>query len=265
MRAQPDVAPESHAAQRDEERKLPRMAQVRCLNCDAGLSDGIIFCSHCAQRTDTGRLSFADVARDALQTFVNVERGPIAFGWALLTRPGITAREYVEGKRRRHYGPFATLIVLVGFAALAVNLSGFQVLSHDGLTGRPTDLLQRHFNLLLLVQVPLLAMACRLVFHRANLRLPEHMVLGAYAIGVRAILLAMVAPITLATSKAPTAGLVYAFWGAWYLYFGWAASQFYRGPRIGSWARGVLAAALGHAGIVALLFAGNRVYEAVMA
>jgi hypothetical protein len=62
----------------DKQRKLPRMAQLRCLNCDTDLVDAV-FCSHCAQRTDTGRLSFADVARDALQTFVNVERGPVAF------------------------------------------------------------------------------------------------------------------------------------------------------------------------------------------
>ena len=45
---------------------------------------------------------------------------------ALITRPGAVAREYVEGKRRRHYGPFATLAVLVGLAALAVNVADFE-------------------------------------------------------------------------------------------------------------------------------------------
>ena len=235
------------------------MAQ-RCLNCDTVIADAGAFCHHCAQRSDTARLSFADVARDALQTFVNVERGPLAFAWALLSKPGTVAREYVDGKRRRHYGPFATLIVLVGFAALTVELSGFQVLSHDGLAARPTDLLQRHFNLLLLVQVPLLAAACALLFRSDRLRLPEHMVLGAYAMGVRAVVLALAGPIGFATEMAPGAGLVYAFWAAWYVYFGWAASQFYAGPRLRSWALGVVAAALGHAGIVGLLFVGNRVY-----
>ena len=30
----------------------------------------------------------------------------------------------IDGKRRRHYGPFATLTVLVGVTALAVNTLG---------------------------------------------------------------------------------------------------------------------------------------------
>ena len=104
------------------------MAERRCLNCESAIAATARFCPHCSQRTDTARLSFADMTRDLMHAFVNVERGPLMFAWALLTRPGRIAREYIEGRRRRYYGPFATLAVLVGFAALALNLSGFQVL-----------------------------------------------------------------------------------------------------------------------------------------
>ena len=97
-------------------------------------------CPNCSQRTDTARLSFADMTRDLIHAFVNVERGPLVFAWALLTRPGAMAREYVEGRRRRYYGPFATLAVLVGLATLAVNLSGFQALSQEVSAGPATVL-----------------------------------------------------------------------------------------------------------------------------
>jgi len=201
-----------------------------------------------------------------MQTFVNIERGPLAFASALLTRPGRVAREYVEGKRRRHYGPFATLAVLVGVTALTVNLSGFQILSQDGLASAPTNLFQRHFNLLLLVQLPLLGGACAVLFRGARLTLPEHMVLAAYALSVRAVFLTLVVPLAyLMSTSAPRPGQVYAFWAAWYVYFGWAASQFYPGPRMRTWFLGALAAAIGHAAIVALLFAGNAAYEALVA
>ncbi|HEY2257402.1 MAG TPA: hypothetical protein VGI11_17345, partial [Variovorax sp.] len=57
---------------------------------------------------------------------------------------------------------------------------------------------------------------------------------------------------------------VYAFWIAWYVYFGWAASQFYReGSRLGVWLRGAVAAAIEHAAIIAVLVAGSDVYEAL--
>jgi hypothetical protein len=234
------------------------------LNCDVAFVESARFCAHCGQRADTGRLSFADIARDLMHTFVNLERGPVTFAWALLTRPGHVAREYVEGRRRRHYGPFATLAVLVGLTALAVNLSGFQVLSNDGLPSAPMNLLQRHFNLLLLAQVPLLGVACTALFRGARLRLPEHMVLVAYALSVRAAFLALVGPVSyLASTFAPSHEAVYAFWAAWYIYFGWAASQFYAGPRLQSWIRGAVAAAIGHASIIAALLAGSAAYVLV--
>src|SRR6185436_14980728 len=192
------------------------MAERRCLNCESTFAAAARFCPQCSQRTDTARLSFVDMTRDLLHAFVNVERGPLVFAWALLTRPGVVAREYIEGRRRRYYGPFATLAVLV--------------------------------------QLPLLGFTCALLFRDARLTLPEHMVLVAYTLGMRAVALTAIVPIALLSStSAPTFWQNFAFWAAWYLYFGWSASQFYAGTRWRSWLRGMLVAAIGHALIIAIL------------
>ena len=241
------------------------MPEHRCLNCDTALGEPARFCSRCGQRADTARLTLADVTRELMHSFVNVERGPLTFAWALLTRPGAVAREYVEGKRRRHYGPFATLAVMVGVTALVVNLSGFQVLAQDGLPAGPQDLLQRHFNLLQLLQLPLLGAACALLFRDARLTLPEHMVLVAYAMSVRVLFLALAVLAAFGTSTAAPSPLqTYAFWAAWYVYFAWAASQFYTGGRPGVWLRGAAAAAIGHGAIVAALSVGVSAYQALV-
>jgi len=241
------------------------MDAQRCLNCETPVSMSARFCPHCSQRTDTARLSFADMTRDLLHAFMNVERGPLVFAWALLTRPGGIAREYVEGRRRRYYGPFATLVVLVGLTAVALNLSGFQALIHEVSTA-PAALLQRHFNLVLLVQLPLLGAACALLFRDARLTLPEHMVLVAYALGMRAVALTVIMPIALLNSNAaPTFWQTAAFWAAWYVYFGWAASQFYPGSRWFSWLRGMVVAAIGHALILGILVVLSAAYERAIA
>jgi len=240
------------------------MSELHCLNCDTDIAAPAHFCPLCGQRTDTTRLSLHDVVRDLMHSFTNVERGPLVFAWSLLVEPGVIAREYVQGKRRRHYGPFATLVVLVGVTALVINLSGFQALAHDGLPSTPTNLLQRHFNLLLLAQLPLLGVACAAVFRSARLTLAEHMVLAAYALSARAVFLALVVPVAFVESAtSPSQGFYIAFWAAWYIYFGWAASQFYEGPRIGSWVRGFVAAAIGHGAIIAVMFGASAVYEAL--
>jgi len=233
----------------------------RCLNCDGAAPVSARFCPACGQRTDAGRLTLRDIARDLLQRFVDVERGPLAFGWALLTRPGGVAREYVEGRRRRHYGPFATLVVVVGVTALAIDVSGFPVLSQDGLSPRPTELLQRHFNALLLVQLPLIGGACALLFRHASRTWAEHMALAAYTLSVRAIVVAIVGAGSLLGTSVPGRTSTFAFWVVWYLYFGWAASQFYDGPRGPSWVRGAAAAALAHAAVMAMLFAFSAGYD----
>jgi hypothetical protein len=49
------------------------------------------------------------------------------------------------------------------------------------------------------------------------------------------------------------------------LYFGWAASQFYLvSGRSAAWARGIVAAAVGHAGNVGVLFVGDAAYQAFL-
>ncbi len=238
------------------------MDALRCLNCEFEISRATRFCAHCSQRTDTTRLALADMARDLLHSFVNVERGPLAFGRALLLGPGTIAREYVQGRRRRYYGPFATLAVLVGVTALVFNLSGFEVLTQEGVSAAPAALLHRYFNLVLLAQLPLLGGVCALVFRDARLTLPEHMVLVAYALGVRAVALTVTVPIALLGSKsAPTFWQTSVFWGVWYVYFGWAASQFYGGARWRSWLRGAMVAAIGHALIIGVLVLGSAIYE----
>lgn len=235
------------------------MPDSHCLNCATALAAKARFCDQCGQRADTARLTFGDVLRDLMHSFVNIERSPLGFAWALLVRPGVVAREFVEGKRRRYYGPFATLAVLVGVTALAINLSGYQALAHDGLTGAQADLLQRHINFVLLAQLPLLAVSSSVLFRAARLNLFEHMTLAAYALSVRAVFLALLVLVEyLSSAVAPRIEFVVAYWAIWYVYFGWTASQFYLGKRPVVWFKGIVAAMLAHAAVETILLAGSR-------
>ena len=234
------------------------MPQTRCLNCEAVLPEQARFCPACSQRADTTRLTVGDMLRESMHSFLNVERGPVAMLLGLLTRPGAIARDYVLGRRRRYYGPFATLVVVAGATALMVNAAGFEMLAHDGFGAAPTDLLQRHFNLLLLVQLPLLGAACAVVFRSDSLTLPEHMVLVAYTLSLRTIAVMPTIPLALMVnaSAAPTPSQVSGFWVVWYLYFAWAASQFYAGRKVVTFCKGLAAALLGHMALLALVRLG---------
>jgi hypothetical protein len=243
---------------------LASPAPAQCLNCQATLLAGSRFCAHCGQRADVGRLSFPELTREFLHAFDARERGPLSFSWALLTRPGVVAREYVEGRRRRYYGPFGTLATVIGLTALVLQVSGFRVLAQDGLTDDTVRFFEQHFNLLLLVQMPLLGMSAPLLFRGTGRTLPEHMALAAYALSVRATALLLLTLLAWSQSlQAPSSSEVYAFWAAWYVYYGWAASQFYRGSRTLLWLKGMGNAIAAHAATMAILLAMARVLKAM--
>jgi hypothetical protein len=241
------------------------MVGHHCRNCDTMLHQSWRFCPNCGQRGDAARLSFADIKREISYSFANVERSLLSFAWALLIRPGQVAHEYVQGKRKRYYGPFATLFVLVGVTALAVNALDYRMLAQDQLPHLHSAFMRQHVNHVLLAQLPVMGVVCAVLFRSAGLLLPEHMVMVAYSLTVRAAFVALVAPLSwLASNAAPSAYTVYAFWLGWYVYFGWVASQFYEGSRVWSWIRGVAAAAIGHGIIVFLLMTGSAAYDLLL-
>lgn len=235
------------------------MEQTRRLNCDAAPPERARSCPACSQRADTTRLTISDMLRESTHSFLNVERGPLAMLRGLLTRPGDIARDYVCGRRRRYYGPFATLVVLVGATSLMVNVAGDGMLAHDGYGAASIDLLQRHFNLLLLVQLPLLGACCAVVFRHEALTLPDHMVLVAYTLPLRSIVLMLTIPLALMvnTTAAPTPARVNGFWVAWYRYFAWATTQFYAGRKVVTFFKGLAVALLVHTALVALVRMGT--------
>lgn len=230
-------------------------SQAACLNCERVLDPGIHFCPQCGQRADTARLSLWDMARDLMNSPLHLERGPFSFALALLRRPGTVARDYVAGRRRRYYGPFATLATVVGLTALAINATGYQALAQDAMGHSTAQFLQRHFNLLQLAHLPLQAVVCAIVFWRARLSWVEHMVLAAYTLSVRdAILTLVILPSQLAISRSgPTPLESWIFWLLWYGFFGWACVQFYGGNRWLAFIGGVVAAVTEHLALITLI------------
>lgn len=203
-----------------------------CRNCDAPLADGQRFCGACGQRVVHGRLTFGEIAHDFLHALTHADRSVFALVTALLVKPGRVARDYVEGRRKRWFGPFAFLVISVGLASFmsyVVGVEWFTPVPHEA--GR--EILSRHFNLVILVQTPLIAMFCKLLLWGSKLHFSEHLVLASYVCGMRSLFLAFVeAPLHLFLDiPASSAWIVVPYLVLWLGYFAFAAAQFYGGRR----------------------------------
>lgn len=91
---------------------------AHCLNCNNALYPKQNFCSSCGQKADTNKFTFRELLHQFLVTFASVEKGI----WLLLKgtaiRPGQTAIEFVEGKRKRYYNPFTFLALVISLTLL---------------------------------------------------------------------------------------------------------------------------------------------------
>ena len=221
-------------------------AALRCRNCEAIFEPGQKFCGHCGQRTDLApRLTMREIAGDMIHAITHADHSIFGLVRGLLTRPGYVAREYVAGRRKRHFGPWAFLLITVSLATaviLATGVEWFRPFSKS----HAADVLQRHINLVMLVQMPLLAAFCALLFRRERLNYAEHLVLSAYTFGFRQLYLALIETPVLALLATNVADprLAIGYYGIWFAYFAFAASQFYGGNRFWSAAKAVIATAL---------------------
>ncbi len=191
-----------------------------------------------------------------------------------MLRPGWVAREFVLGQRKRYFNPFSFLVVSTALVVLVTLLTGVGGFSdpkmHPGPVGR---FLQKHLNLFLLAQVPLLALWSRLLFLRSGMNLAENLVLVAYCSGIRSlfsmVFISAVAGWQWLHTGPMSSGPAY--WAqvalvivVWLVYFGWACAQFHRGDawRWHDWLRGLTVALLAQATSTFLVWLAFALYYA---
>ena len=245
------------------------MSHGTCLNCGAAIT-GLRFCGACGQRTDIHpKLTMRDIGHDLAHAITHADHSIFSLIRGLATRPGHVAREYTEGKRKRHFGPFAFLLITVGLASAIIILSGVQWFQPYG-HGKAGEILQRHVNLVILLQTPLLALCAAAFFRQDQRSFADHLVLATYTSGFHTLFLAVVETPTFAMTSADTANpwLAAVYFGAWFAYFIFAATQFYQGKRVWTALKAaivvLLAQALTVAALMAFLFVSSRLMRSVV-
>ncbi|PSD44274.1 hypothetical protein C7E23_04010 [Elizabethkingia anophelis] len=83
-----------------------------CLNCNEELVGK--YCNNCSQPASTHRFSLSHVFKhDFVHGIFHFDKGFFFTIKELFTRPGHSIREYVQGKRVKHFNYFATVLLLL--------------------------------------------------------------------------------------------------------------------------------------------------------
>ena len=156
-----------------------------CKNCGNNFEG--LYCNQCRQPASTTRLTWAEVFGQLRQATVDVDRGWLFTFRELFLRPGITIRQYLEGRRVNYSNPFFYTLLLAGFAALLFITVGIDLpvrsinLSH---MERLNPLMaQRYFILVGICFLCLLSVGDLLLYRKQEFNFAEIVVSNTFQAG----------------------------------------------------------------------------------
>jgi hypothetical protein len=212
----------------------PADAPTSCLNCAAAL--GGPFCAQCGQRAVIRRLTLRDVLHDVTSGLFSLDRALPRTIRDMTVRPGDACRDYVGGHRRRYLPPFQYAMLCFGLLIVVMTLrharpseigvvqARAEAPEAELLASEVGRLMDRHFQGVLLLGVPLFAMAAGWLQRRGGMNAAENLSLYLYVFGHAALL---GVPIRLIMGKGtPIANVVYGL--ASLAFYSWATWRFYR-------------------------------------
>lgn len=174
------------------------MEGKHCLNCNHNLTKTQNFCSNCGQVTSTHRFTIASFFHEGFHAVTHADKGLFYLLKELTIRPGVVAREFIQGKRKKYFNPFTFFLLLM---ALFVFVNNFMnpdkdekrtipvgitkikhpVVKQDQLTKyhramKARDFMKKNGNITAMFAIPFFAFFFWLIYYRKPYNYAEHLV-----------------------------------------------------------------------------------------
>lgn len=171
-----------------------------CQNCNKPLHGK--YCSNCGQSADTHRIGAHFLWHDLQHGLLHVDKGIFYTTKELFTRPGHSIREFLQGKRVKHFKPLSLIIILAGIYGFLTHFFGINLLSNNikvsgsgeevekakEALARVSEWMAQHYSIVTLAQVPLFALGTYIAFRKAGYNFTEHLVINTFLAGQKLLL-----------------------------------------------------------------------------
>lgn len=162
-----------------------------CKNCNQQFVGD--FCNYCGQAADTQKLSLHYIWHDLQHGLFHFDNGIFYTIRQLLTRPGHTIREFINGKRIRHFKPLSLVIVLATFYGLLyhyfignlfdIKLKGSQE-DLMGVFENVSRWMMDHLAYTSFILIIGATISTHIVFKKERYNWAEHFVLNTFTVGL---------------------------------------------------------------------------------
>lgn len=162
-----------------------------CKNCEHVFQGN--FCSNCGQKTNTKRLDIHYIYDELKYTFLHINNGLLFTSKQLFIRPGDMVREFIEGKRVKHYKPILMVFVLAGITGLLMHYSGeldmFEKINVSNTSNRVLNtnkyislILTKYYTLIELLSIPIVSVCTWFAFRKWNYNYIENIIINSFAV-----------------------------------------------------------------------------------
>jgi hypothetical protein len=154
----------------------------KCLNCDNEIVEK--YCSNCSQATSTHRISFPYFFKhDFIHGIFHFDKGFLYTLKELFTRPGHSIRDYVQGKRVKHFNYFTMIILLLTISYFLKKWSQIDitklVADKEQVIGF-MKVTKDYSKYVIFLHIPILALISFLLFRNSQQNYTENLVINLY-------------------------------------------------------------------------------------
>lgn len=162
-----------------------------CKNCNNSFDGN--FCNNCGQSAKTDRINFRLFKHETNQGISRIDSGILFSIKQLLTRPGHTVREYLEGKRIKHYKPVSLVIILATTNGILFHFFNVDLidkslkepgLNIEALNGWTTN----HYSWITLATIPFYTIGSYICFSKQGFNVSELLILNFFKAAQRLFL-----------------------------------------------------------------------------
>lgn len=176
---------------------------IICKNCNHHFEG--MYCNNCGQSADTHRLDYKFLFKNLRKNFLKYFHGGIFYSSIqLFKRPGHTIREYIEGKRVKHFEPIALLITLATLYGVLYHTFGINLfvdVSNNSSASQTSNMniinnwFSSNYSLSTLLFVPIYSIASFIIFYKQQYNFIEHVYLNTFLGSQRILLHLLIFPL----------------------------------------------------------------------
>lgn len=162
---------------------------ITCKNCKQTFKGH--YCNNCGQTADTHKLDFHFLWHDIQHGLLYFDKGILYTAKKLFTEPGITIREYIEGKRVHHFKPISLVIVLASVYGLLCHFFDIHIISSENnieKVNQYNEWSTSHFAWITLITIPFYTVGTYVFFRNQGYNFVEFLIQNTFKAAQRLFL-----------------------------------------------------------------------------